>query len=128
MRKERCPNPHIIYFHLRKRLIDSMIMTFDSKDWRKLAEADSARGGLLGFFRRIFFGKEAKEYFTDERQQRLKMGDLVDEIFAIDGVTNVVLKQFELGIEKAEEFEWAEIEPKVVEILKKNGYDDEASQ
>lgn len=128
MKRETHPNVHVITYHVKKRVSDSMIEMFDSKNWRGLDAADADTGGLLGFLKRLFLGNTMGKYLEKENRSRLAIGDLIDSIFAVDGVVSVSTGQYEIRIEKAEAFDWAEIEPAVIEALNRHGYGDEVAQ
>lgn len=88
---EEYPNPERIGFHLSKRIPNnSSDPTF--------------------FLSHMSFGDE-KSGLEDAKQ-------IMDMIFAIEGVTDVTIQPYEIGIGKSPACDWEEIESDVVHVIK----------
>lgn len=125
MKRETHPNIHMVTYHVKKRVTDSMIEMYNSKNWRGVDAADSSLGGLLGFFRKLFLGKASEMFLEKENHNRLSIGELIDDIFAVDGIVSICVSQYEIRVEKGEVFDWQEVEPGVITAMRKHGYEEE---
>ncbi|MEK7661963.1 MAG: NifU N-terminal domain-containing protein [Patescibacteria group bacterium] len=109
-------NRHIMAREVRKRLTDARIMTFDSKDWKGVRDADSR--GVVGKTIRGSLG--LNKAHKEERHEESRLRPLVDALFKIPGVVSVTIKQYSVSIKKGEIFTWDEIRPQAEKILKKH--------
>lgn len=95
---QEVPNEAILYFHVDK-LVSSML----------IIDADSIES-IKDEWDMLNKGKKAPE----------KLVAFAEALFAIPGVTFLGFDKYEIVVEKAELFEWEDIEPKVIEIIKTN--------
>jgi hypothetical protein len=116
---EVVPNPQIRYFNVRRRLTDSSILMYNSKDWERIEIADM---GLLRKFTSLFLGEGGK-LMRHEHNEMMKNKKLIDALFDINGVQRVTVTQFSVGIEKGKAFEWTNLEPSIFKVLQKYNLD-----
>ncbi len=116
---EDLPNPHIREFNVRRRLTESSILMYNSKDWERIEIADM---GLLRKLTSIFFG-EGGRLMRHEHNEMMKNKKLIDALFDINGVQSVTLTQFSVSIEKGKAFEWANLNPSIRKVLQKYNLD-----
>ena len=110
------PNPHIMIWEVRKRLTDARIMTFDSKDWKSVSDADEL--GWLGRGLRFILGlRKAQE---EERKEELRFKPFVNDLFGIHGVTSVTIEQYSFSVDKAKLYTWEEVMPMVERVFEKH--------
>ncbi len=88
------PNPEVRVYNLTTEISKHHIHNF----WRPLREGSSDK-----------YLEEVGELGAS----------LLHEVFALPGVNEVFIKPYELSVTKGDAFEWDEIEPDILEALKK---------
>ncbi len=91
---ETVPNPDIRVYHVTTEISRYSIHNF----WRPLHRDSSEK-----------YLEEVGEIGTQ----------LLNEVFALPGVNEVFIKPYELSVTKAGAFDWEDIEPGIIEALKK---------
>ena len=104
LQMEAHQNPHAVSWHARQRLIDSRFVTFWSKDWLLLEQADER--GFLQRLARTLTG--TREPWKQEQAEMRKLAPLVDSLFFFDGVEQVTVYQYHITVEKGQAFRWEE--------------------
>lgn len=116
------PNPDMLVYHIRKRLIDGVVELFESKDWKALDEADE---GWLAVLLKLFPNKLGREFEQQRYEGRQKCAPLVDALFMINGIEKVYLGPHSISVIKGHVFSWEELKPKILTVLSVNGLDGE---
>ncbi len=93
---EEVPNEAILNFHVDKKVSPELVV-----------DADSVENI-----------KEEWDFMEDGKEPPEILVALAEALFAIPGVTSLGFDKYEITVEKAELFEWKDIEPKVLEIIK----------
>ena len=111
---ERQRNPEMLSFHVNKLVTPLMSIRFYSREWEELErEKDSS---IFKRFLSFLSGRSRLEKLERVEQERLK--SLVNSIFKISGITDVVLSSHAVNIMKGIAFDWEEIIPHVEKAIR----------
>lgn len=91
---EECPNQNILCFHVTEKISSNFMISIDSM--------------------------ETFEMFKDEirKDEREFLKHLSGALLAIHGVTEITFDKYEISVEKGEVFDWENIEPDVIHVIK----------
>jgi hypothetical protein len=93
---EEVPNEAILYFHVDRKVSPELVVDAGS----------------------VESIKEEWDIMDTGKQPPETLVALATALFEILGVTSLGFDKYEIVVEKAEVFEWEDIEPKVVEVIK----------
>lgn len=118
---ETFPNPHIVEYHVRKRLTEGSILSYCGKDWLAMERADN---NLLSQLRRRLLGIGTFSYERHKHREHMKNAALVDDLFSLEGIVEVTLHPYRIRVAKGQAFAWNEIDTAILQILQKYGMED----
>lgn len=106
-RGEEQHNPEMLAFNVNKLVTEVMSIRFYSRDWedRELTKRRNVPKKILSS------GKRVSESEKKQRAEKKRLRILVNSLFSITGVIDVVLSTYAINIVKGLAFDWGDIIP-----------------